>query len=83
MAYDDGEVRQQFSIAFRCRPLGGEAQTSNESKAVRWLSPEEVEAFRCTHPCGCASNTHQMRAARTHSSVEALAVAARAATSRR
>lgn len=43
MAYDDGEVRQQFSLAFRCRLVGGEARTSSESKAVRWLTLEEIE----------------------------------------
>ncbi|GAA1070191.1 NUDIX domain-containing protein [Kitasatospora nipponensis] len=39
MAYDDGEVRQQFSICFRARPVGGELQTSEESKEVRWVEP--------------------------------------------
>lgn len=43
MAYDDGEVRQQFSLAFRCRLVGGEARTSSESKAVRWLTVDEIE----------------------------------------
>lgn len=43
MAYDDGEVRQQFSLAFRCRLVGGEARTSSESKAVRWLTLEDIE----------------------------------------
>lgn len=42
MAYDDGEVRQQFSIAFRARLLGGEARTSSESSEVVWLSPEAI-----------------------------------------
>lgn len=42
MAYDDGEVRQQFSIAFRARRLGGEARTSSESREVVWLTPEEI-----------------------------------------
>lgn len=42
MAYDDGEVRQQFSIAFRARLLGGEARTSSESREVVWLSPDEI-----------------------------------------
>ena len=32
-ATDDGEVRQQFSLAFRCRLIGGQARTSSESKA--------------------------------------------------
>lgn len=45
MAYDDGEVRQQFSIAFRARLIGGEARTSSESREVAWLTPEEVEAL--------------------------------------
>lgn len=43
MAYDDGEVRQQFSIAFRARLLGGEAQTSSESREVVWLAPDEID----------------------------------------
>lgn len=42
MAYDDGEVRQQFSIAFRARLIGGEARTSSESREVRWLSAVEI-----------------------------------------
>ena len=45
MAYDDGEVRQQFSIAFRARLLGGEAQTSNESSGVVWVRTEEIDAL--------------------------------------
>jgi len=42
MAYDDGEVRQQFSLCFRARPLGGEARTSSESKAVEWVAPGDL-----------------------------------------
>jgi ADP-ribose pyrophosphatase YjhB (NUDIX family) len=45
MAYDDGEVRQQFSIAFSARLLGGEARTSDESKQVRWVTPAEIAAL--------------------------------------
>jgi ADP-ribose pyrophosphatase YjhB (NUDIX family) len=40
MAYDDGEVRQQFSICFTARLVGGEARTSSESKAVAWVTAE-------------------------------------------
>ena len=29
MAYDDGKVRQQFSICFRARIIGGELRTSS------------------------------------------------------
>ena len=43
MAYDDGEVRQQFSIAFRARLIGGEKRTSSESKEVEWLTTEQIE----------------------------------------
>jgi ADP-ribose pyrophosphatase YjhB (NUDIX family) len=42
MAYDDGEVRQQFSIAFRAKLIGGQARTSSESKEVRWVDRAEL-----------------------------------------
>ena len=42
MAYDDGEVRQQFSIAFRATLIGGEAATSSESDEVAWVAPEDI-----------------------------------------
>ena len=41
MAYDDGEVRQQFSIAFRAKLVGGSARTSTESSEVRWVDPAD------------------------------------------
>lgn len=43
MAYDDGEVRQQFSICFHALLQGGQAATSNESKAVEWVSPTRLD----------------------------------------
>ncbi|WP_172383587.1 NUDIX hydrolase [Streptomyces sp. MNP-20] len=49
MAYDDGEVRQQFSICFRARPVGGELRTSSESKEVRWVPSEEIARLNI-HP---------------------------------
>jgi ADP-ribose pyrophosphatase YjhB (NUDIX family) len=42
MAYDDGEVRQQFSICFSARLLGGELKTSSESKEVAWIAPADT-----------------------------------------
>lgn len=45
MAYEDGEVRQQFSLAFTARLLGGEARTSSESKRVEWVRPEDAQAL--------------------------------------
>ncbi|MCK9795217.1 NUDIX domain-containing protein [Isoptericola sp. 4D.3] len=43
--YDDGEVRQQFSIAFRAQLVGGVKQTSSESDEVEWLTPEQIEGL--------------------------------------
>ncbi|MFE3202879.1 NUDIX hydrolase [Embleya sp. NPDC059237] len=45
MAYDDGEVRQQFSLCFRARPVGGVLRTSSESKEVRWVDPQALDAL--------------------------------------
>lgn len=49
MAYDDGEVRQQFSIAFRAKLIGGEKRTSAESSEVDWLTPDEISRLNL-HP---------------------------------
>jgi 8-oxo-dGTP pyrophosphatase MutT (NUDIX family) len=43
ISYDDGEVRQQFSIAFRARLIGGQKQTSDESSEVEWLTAAQIE----------------------------------------
>ncbi|WP_392507517.1 NUDIX hydrolase [Naumannella halotolerans] len=42
MAYDDGEVRQQFSICFLAELRGGERRTSSESSAVEWVDPSRL-----------------------------------------
>ncbi|MFD6968224.1 NUDIX hydrolase [Streptomyces sp. NPDC059949] len=42
LAYNDGEVRQQFSICFRAHPTGGSLRTSSESKEVRWMDPADL-----------------------------------------
>src|ERR1700716_804945 len=39
IAYDDGEVRQQFSICFACRLVGGEIRPSHEGTAGRFFPP--------------------------------------------
>ncbi|WNB85484.1 NUDIX domain-containing protein [Cellulomonas sp. ATA003] len=57
MAYDDGEVRQQFSIAFRARLLGGTPRTSSESKAVEWMEPARLPSLELHPPCASASST--------------------------
>ncbi|MFD4346430.1 NUDIX domain-containing protein [Streptomyces coelicoflavus] len=44
-AYDDGEVRQEFSICFLARPVGGRLTVSEESTEVRWFEPSAVDAL--------------------------------------
>jgi 8-oxo-dGTP pyrophosphatase MutT (NUDIX family) len=41
-AYDDGEVRQEFSICFACRITGGAIRASSESLDVAFFSPDEI-----------------------------------------
>ena len=45
MAYEDGEVRQQFSIAFSARLVGGQKRTSDESDQVTWVPAAETETL--------------------------------------
>lgn len=45
MAYDDGEVRQQFSICFAAKLVGGELRTSSESKEVDWVAPDLMDGL--------------------------------------
>lgn len=45
----DGEVRQEFSIVFTARPVGGEPTVSSESAEVRWVEPAALWDYRM-HP---------------------------------
>jgi ADP-ribose pyrophosphatase YjhB (NUDIX family) len=49
MAYDDGEVRQQFSLCFTTRLLGGDVRTSSETSEVTFVSPSNLHALNI-HP---------------------------------
>ncbi|MGW4071663.1 NUDIX hydrolase [Nocardia grenadensis] len=49
IAYDNGEVRQEFSICFRAQPIGGDLRTSDESTEVEWVQPTEL-SDRDIHP---------------------------------
>ena len=49
MAYDDGEVRQEFSICFRARPVAGAPRTSDESSEVVWVPRAELDGID-VHP---------------------------------
>jgi 8-oxo-dGTP pyrophosphatase MutT (NUDIX family) len=57
IAYDDGEVRQQFSLCFRARPVGGRLSGSSESTEVRWVPAGEVESLDM-HPAQRLRVTH-------------------------
>ncbi len=48
-AYDDGEVRQEFSICFTTRLVGGTVRTSSESSAVQFIPPNSIPDFKI-HP---------------------------------
>lgn len=43
-AYDDGEVRQEFSVCIACHVTGGGIKVSDESHEVSWFTPEETRA---------------------------------------
>ncbi len=49
MAYDDGEVRQQFSIAFSAKLVGGALRASDESREVAWVAPADLDMLEI-HP---------------------------------
>lgn len=43
MAYDNGEVRQQFSLCFAASLIGGAPREDGvETKEVRWVDPAEI-----------------------------------------
>jgi 8-oxo-dGTP pyrophosphatase MutT (NUDIX family) len=43
IAYDDGEVRQQFAVSFRADLVGGSLAESPETPNVQWVAPEELD----------------------------------------
>jgi ADP-ribose pyrophosphatase YjhB (NUDIX family) len=49
ISYDDGEVRQEFSICFRANFNGGTTRTSEESREVSWVYANQVENLN-VHP---------------------------------
>ena len=49
IAYDDGEVRQEFSVCFRGHPVGGALAISTESKRVEWIERERLSQLD-VHP---------------------------------
>jgi ADP-ribose pyrophosphatase YjhB (NUDIX family) len=59
MAYDDGEVRQQCSVCFTTRLLGGTLTTSSETSEARFVSPESLDTLRI-HPSMRLRISHYM-----------------------
>jgi 8-oxo-dGTP pyrophosphatase MutT (NUDIX family) len=57
IAYDDGEVRQEFSVCFRGQPIDGVLVTSDESKHADWVVPEQLSALDI-HPAVRLRITH-------------------------
>jgi 8-oxo-dGTP pyrophosphatase MutT (NUDIX family) len=41
-AYDDGEVRQEFSVCLACQAVSGTPIASDESHEVAWFTPDEA-----------------------------------------
>jgi ADP-ribose pyrophosphatase YjhB (NUDIX family) len=49
LAYDDGEVRQQFSLCFTTRNLGGQLRTSSETSEVAYVAVADLDTLNI-HP---------------------------------
>jgi ADP-ribose pyrophosphatase YjhB (NUDIX family) len=43
IAYDDGEVRQEFSLCFRARPTGGSLRASSETSRAAWVALDQLD----------------------------------------
>lgn len=63
IAYSDGEVRQQFNVCFRARPVGGSAHTTDEVRDVRWVSQAEFDTLTM-HPTQRLRLEHALDATR-------------------
>jgi 8-oxo-dGTP pyrophosphatase MutT (NUDIX family) len=65
MAYDDGEVRQQFSLCFEGRWIGGQPrEDGTETKEVRWVDPADLDQLNI-HPSMRLRIDHALDTART------------------
>ena len=49
IAYTDGEVRQQFSLCFTTRLIGGDPRVDSESTDIAWTRPEDIASLNM-HP---------------------------------
>ena len=69
MAYDDGEVRQQCSICFTTRMLGGQLATSSETSEVEFVVPERLDQLNI-HPSMRLRIDHYLERRRAPTSAE-------------
>jgi ADP-ribose pyrophosphatase YjhB (NUDIX family) len=49
MAYTNGEVRQQFSLCFSTRLIGGDPRVDYESTDISWTQPQDIPSLNM-HP---------------------------------
>jgi 8-oxo-dGTP pyrophosphatase MutT (NUDIX family) len=59
IAYDDGEVRQEFSLCFRARPVGGSPRPSSETRRVSWVPVDQIDSMEI-HPSMRLRITHAL-----------------------
>jgi 8-oxo-dGTP pyrophosphatase MutT (NUDIX family) len=50
IAFEDGEVRQQFSICFVCTIIGGRLAVSSESTEVQFVAPGAIDDLAISPP---------------------------------
>lgn len=59
VAFPDGEVRQQFSLCFATKLLGGELAIDHESTDIAWTEPSEIDTLNM-HPSMRLRITHYL-----------------------
>src|SRR5690606_16176745 len=42
----NGEVRQEFSVVFTARPIGGQPTPSDESREVHWVPADRIDTLQ-------------------------------------
>ena len=60
IAYDDGEVRQEFSLCFHAKPVSEELRSSSETRQARWVSPDSLPDLKI-HPSMRLRITHALK----------------------
>lgn len=64
ITYDNGEVRQEFSVCFLAKMTGGELRTSSESRQARWISVSQLDDLHM-HPSMRLRVTHGLQDRKT------------------